>query len=116
MKVQITRVYKTNVDKNGNLLKTADNRPYERVGIQTEEYKDRWISGFGSRATQDWQKGDIVEIEVKEVQKNGQIYLNFETPSRLDLLEKRVRVLEVQIKALLPQRSEDIPDEKDLPF
>ena len=123
MKVKITQIYRSDKDKNGNLLKTADGRPYERIAIKTAEYGDRWISGFGNRRNRDWRVGDVVDIEISEVEKDGQIYLNFETPSRLDLLEERIGALEVQVDALISERinkptltANEFGDKNDLPF
>jgi len=50
-------------------------KPYTAVGIQTEEYPDQWINGFGDELNKTWQKGDRVEAEVYE----NKGYLNFKS-------------------------------------
>jgi len=76
MKVTLTKIYKTNKDKEGNELKSKKGFPYTRMSIKTEEHGDKWVSGFENKDNKDWKEGDTVEVELKE---NGE-YLNFETP------------------------------------
>ena len=90
MKQTITKIYRSDKDKNGNLLKTKDGRPYTRVAIKTQKYGDRFISGFGGDWNENWQIGDSVNIKVEEV---GE-YLNFSKIDRLDELEARIKALE----------------------
>jgi len=100
MKVKITQIYRSDKDKNGNPLKTTDGRTYERVAIKTAEYGDRWISGFGNKRNKEWKVGDVVDVEINEVVKDGQVYLNFETMNKVDILEERIAELEIEVKAL----------------
>ncbi len=109
-KLRLTRVYRSTKDKEGNELKTKLGKPYERVSIKTEEYGDKWLSGFGNEQNKEWKEGDEVTLEVKEV---GQ-YLNFspvKMESRLmDMfqdLNKRVKNLEDK---LLTSDNTKVPD------
>ncbi len=77
-KLKLTRVNRTTSDKEGNALKTKDNRPYTRLSIKTEQYPDKWISGFDGPTTKDWKVGDEVEAEVVP---NGE-YLNLKIPKK----------------------------------
>lgn len=55
--------------------------PYTSVSIKAKEYNDKFLSGFGNKTNENWKVGDEVEVaEVKEVSKDGKIYLNFEMP------------------------------------
>lgn len=85
-KVTLTKIYKTNKDKEGNELKSKKGFPYTRMSIKTEEHGDKWVSGFENKDNKDWKEGDTVEIEVKE---NGQ-YLNFETPKQDEVSVKQM--------------------------
>ena len=102
MKLTLTKIYRSKTDKAGNPLKTKDGRPYTRVGIKTKEYSERWLSGFENSQNQYWEENDTVEVEVEEVAgRDGNSYLNFKMPNRLDVLETRVGKLEIEVKALL---------------
>jgi hypothetical protein len=79
MKVILTKVYRSKVDKDNKPLTTKDGRNYEKVGILTKEHGDKqWLSGFGNKDNEGWKEGDTVEVDV--VQK-GQ-YLNFSMPKK----------------------------------
>lgn len=52
-------------------------KPFVSVSIKAQEYGEKYISGFGNKANQDWKVGDVVEVE--KVEQKGQ-YLNFEMP------------------------------------
>lgn len=58
------------------------NGPYTSVLIKTQEHGDRLLSGFWRKESQNWKAGDQVEIEVKEVEKDGKKYLNFDVPKK----------------------------------
>ena len=74
-KITLTKVFRSNKDKEGKELIGKNGRPYEKLGLKAQEYGDRWISGFGNRTNQNWKEGDQVEVEIEE---KGQ-YLNFKT-------------------------------------
>jgi len=92
--VTLTKIYTTDKDKQGNLLKSKTGNPYTRLSIQTKEYGDKWISGFQNKSNQNWKEGDKVEIVIKE---NGQ-YLNFETPNKEDVLMAMVQELNTRLR------------------
>ena len=92
-KVTLTRLNRSTTDKDGNPLMGRNGKPYTRLGIQTVEYADKWLSGFGGYTNEKWKEGDVVTIDVTQ---NGE-YLNFSSLSKIDLLEKRVEALEAQI-------------------
>ena len=113
--------------------------PYTRIGMKTQEHGDAWLSGFGRKDNTSWKAGDTVEVEVKEVEKDGKTYLNFEMPERAASLgftiEDRDRLLRIEIAVqsifqgiktlaqnadnVAPKKEEDgwtDIDAKDLPF
>jgi len=96
-KVTIVKVYRSNKDKQGNILKTQDGREYTRLAIQTKEHGQKWISGFGNSKNSDWKAGDSVDIIIEP---NGE-YLNFKMPKDINELEARVAKLEEDVKAIL---------------
>ena len=110
MLVKLTKVYRSDKDKNGNALKTKDGRPYTRVSIKTQEHGEKWLSGFENFNNQKWREGDHVDLEVE---KNGE-YLNFSTPSPLQLLTRRVEALEDAFRTFksAPQRNQMLKDEE----
>lgn len=88
-KVIITKIYKTDKDKQGNLLKSKEGKPYTRMSIKTEQYGDKWISGFENKDNSSWKEGDEVEVLIKE---NGE-YLNFETPKKDDKVNDKLELI-----------------------
>lgn len=117
MKLTITKIYRSDKDKNGNpLVGKNSGKPYEKVSIKCQEYGDKWIGGFGSRDNQSWREGDVVDVEIEN---NGQ-YLNFKHIDPIKNLEERVLALEKRINAFnspteSPEPSQDISPE-DIPF
>lgn len=122
MLVKLTKVYRTNKDKQGNPLKTRDGRDYTRVSIKTQEHGEKWLSGFENFNNQKWREGDSVDIEVET---NGE-YLNFSQPSPLQLLTRRVEKLEKTIESMNSVKAQvknpyagldqEEPDLSNLPF
>ena len=118
MKYKLTKVFRTTKDKEGNELKTRDNRPYERLAVKVAEHGDKWISGFGGKGNTYWKEGDEVEINIEQ---KGE-YLNFSMPNVWDAikdLQKKIKVLEdmmlgkdeaKEIDKLLEIEEEDIPE------
>lgn len=54
-------------------------KPFISVSIKATQYGEKYLSGFGNKANEDWKPGDEVEVEsVKEVPKGDKVYLNFE--------------------------------------
>lgn len=52
-------------------------KPFTSLSIKTTQYGERYLSGFGNKANENWKEGD--EVEVAEVVQKGE-YLNFEMP------------------------------------
>jgi len=77
-KVKIARIARNN--------KTSrEGKPYVSLGLQTNEYGDVWLNGFGNKSNEHWKEGDEVEIEIKKVVKGDREYLNFDTPKKEDV-------------------------------
>jgi len=101
-KITLTRVYRNDKDKNGVPLISKTGKPYTKVGLQTVEHGDAWLSGFENSSNKDWKEGDVVEVIVTQQQgRDGKVYLNFETPRAEDVLGRRVSQLEVQVMQLI---------------
>lgn len=90
---KITKVYKSDKDKNQNPFKTKTQKPFWKVAIQTEATGDEWFSCIAFR-------DDSREMQIKEGsaytllvwEDNG--FKNFKIPSSSDLLEQRIIDLE----------------------
>lgn len=131
-KLTITKIFTAITDKQGKPLIGSNGRPYTRLAIKTKEYGDKWISGFQNAENARWQIGDVVEVEIEKVNRNGNEYLNFRSLSKLDLLEKRIEDLEKRMAEMSvngsPKTAIDAPalsdddfakdeiDVKDIPF
>ncbi len=122
--VTLTKIFRSDKDKAGNPLKTSDGRPYERVAIKTEEYGERWLSGFGNKANSYWKERDEVEINIKEADKtdkDGRPYLNFEMPNVWDEVKDiKSRLAALEELMLSPKetkkKAEEVEAPEDLDF
>ena len=115
MTTKLTDIKQITTDRAGVPLRTRDGRLYTRLLIKAEDYGNQWISGFANKQNYNWKVGDLVNIEIQEVQKDGQTYLNFRTQDRIDLLEARIATLEIQIRNLMgsqePKKEKEQPEE-----
>ena len=59
---------------------SASGKNYTSVSIKTQEYGDKYLTGFGNKDNQNWKVGDSVEVVIKQILKDGKEYLNFEMP------------------------------------
>ena len=110
MKLTITKIYTTNKDKKGNLLKTRDGRDYTRLSIKVAEFADKWLSGFLSSWNTDWREGDVIDVNIEKVQKDGKEYINFSKLDKLDELEARIKELEDAV--FEPAKDRDFVEEE----
>ena len=105
----------TKITRNERVSKKT-NKPFISVGIQTQEYPNKWINGFGCKENETWKSGDVVEVEKvfnsDQVDTNGNPYLNFEMPKAPSQMEmygmlKRLnaRLLEVEKQLKEPVQS-----------
>lgn len=74
MQVTITKIFRE------EKVSQKTGKPYTSLQLFTKEHGEQRLSGFGNRDNQNWKIGDTVEIEVKEIERDGNTYLNFETP------------------------------------
>lgn len=90
------------------------NKAYESVSLKAQEYGDRFINGFGRSDNKSWKVGDVVDVEVKEVEKDGKTFLNFEMPERAKSLgftqEDRDRLLRIEILLQKIQKDSKVED------
>jgi hypothetical protein len=72
MKINITYINRTQ-------RTSREGKPFTSISLKCSQYGEKYLSGFGNKANENWAIGQEVEIaEVKEVQKDGKTYLNFE--------------------------------------
>lgn len=98
-KITLTKVFRTDKDKQGNPLKSSKGVPYTRLNVKSQEHGDKYISGFGNKENANWKEGDTVEVIIKQ---NGE-YLNFEMPKAtgdIGELTEKVKKLQSQVTSL----------------
>lgn len=69
---------------------SASGKPYVSLSLKTKEYGDSYLSGFGNKENESWNVGDVVEVTIKKVEKDGKEYINFETLKKEDIKEAKV--------------------------
>lgn len=82
------------------------NKAYTSLSLKLSSYGDRYISGFGNKDNGHWVQGmeltdDDILIEETEPNEQGKQYLNFKTPKKEDVLEKRLADLEAWKKKVI---------------
>ena len=89
-KMTITRVSrKDKISKAG--------KPFVSLGIQTDKYEERWLSGFGNKENAVWKEGTVIEVEVVP---KGE-YLNFEMPKSGNSATPEFAVGNAEVKNIL---------------
>lgn len=101
MKVKVTRISKKDTDKDGvKLIGKKDGKPYWKIGIQTEQTGDEWLSGFANSTTDPrytMEEGGTYSIGIQENHVGDKTYKNFRMlkPEELKMeeMEEELRVL-----------------------
>lgn len=74
MKLNLTYVNRTQRN-------SAAGKPFTSLSIKATQYGEKYLSGFGNKANENWKVGDEVEVAaVNEVVKGDKTYLNFDMP------------------------------------
>lgn len=103
MKLTLTKVYRSDKDKEGKPL-VGKFGPYTKLAVKANEFGEKWLSGFSKPWNEKWNEGDVVEAEVEE---KGE-YLNLKEADPLKALTARVLALEEAVyKSKLPTVSHD---------
>lgn len=93
-KVKLTKIYINDKDKEGKELITKTGKKFRKMTIQCDKYGNEYLSSLifdDNDIKLNWKEGDEVLILVEV---NGN-FKNFKAPSRLDILEERVKKLEI---------------------
>lgn len=98
--VKLTKIYTTDKDKQGNPLLSTKGRPYTRMSIKTNEYGEKWISGFQGKENSNWKEGDTVEVIIKKTERGGTEYLNFEVPKQEDKTKDELVKISLQLSGI----------------
>lgn len=75
-------------------------KPYTSLSLKATEYGDRFISGFGSKESENWKAGDVVEVEVTESEKmdrTGKPYLNWKLQKKEDITSLEISRLQFTV-------------------
>lgn len=108
--VTITRVSATDKKKDGTKLKNRFGE-FFRVGIQTKEHLDDvgdpvWINGF-MKHRPEWKEGEVIQVEITEVEYNGLKQLQFRLPKKESLQEDKIKALEAEVAKLRGDKKEE---------
>ncbi len=113
MEVKITRISRKDTDKEGNkLLSKKDQKPYWKIGIQTEQTGEDWISGFANNQSDPrylMEEGGTYHIAIDEKPNpNGGVYKNFKmmSPAEVELEELRAFKKKQEVITSTPTSSE----------
>lgn len=104
-KITIGRLSFIEKDKEGNMLKTKDGKPYTRCLLDATD--GRKMSGFSSPVAKTWQQGNEIEIDVE---RNGE-YWNFKIPKKEEhgVNQAQIDRMEQMLIAIHAQLVSDIP-------
>ena len=111
----ITSHFVNDKNKDDKPYMTKANKPFKIVNIKVDEdpknpkeYDGKYLSCMAFNPEDDWlfwEVGDEVNILVE---KNGEFW-NFKRPSKLDILENRVKILEDFMLGGGKEEEEDLP-------
>jgi len=110
--VKLTQVYVSDQKKDGTKFKTREGKSFWKISIKTDKFGDEWFSTLAFNQddrVMGLKQGDEVNIIIEE--RDG--FKNFKLPTKLDILEQRVKVLEDKVLVDKPQIN--ISDD-ELPF
>lgn len=115
--VKVKKVFKSDKSKDGKEFKDKNGKPFWKVAIQTDRHGNDWYSCLAFKAddrVMNLSEGDEITIITEE--NNG--FKNFKIPSKLDLLEARVELLEKMFKPTdVPTSLKDLTiTTDDIPF
>lgn len=120
MQVKVTRISRKDTDRDGNkLLGKKDQKPYWKIGIQTEQTGDEWLSGFANNQSDPrylMQEGGTYHIAVEEKTVGDKVFKNFRM---LKPEEIKMSEMEAELKALKESKKpaeiqQDLENEMDL--
>ena len=97
-KITITRISVTDKKKDGTILKGKWGT-FFRIGIQAEEYGEKWLNGFSNNMPT-YEVGDEINVEIVKEDWQGEEQLKFrlakEEELEIDKLKKKVAELEAE--------------------
>lgn len=97
-KLLVTKVFKSDKDKEGRLLKDKNGKQFWKVGVKFDKYGDVWYSMLVFREDDEamsLEAGDERSFVLSE----NKGFKNFKLPSRLDILEADVAWLKQVVTA-----------------
>lgn len=82
---------------------SKNNKPYIMCGIKIA---DEWHNGFGKKEMKEWEAGQTVWLDIYEEEYQGKMYKKFKAVDKVDLLEMRVKQLEIYLKSTIKELRE----------
>lgn len=116
--LDVVKVFTSDKKKDGTPITDFNGRPARKVSIRTEQYPAKYLYSFPSSKQDDpiFFISERSTIQAIVWENNG--FMNFKLPTRLDLLEVRVKELEdavfetekTETKPAPKEENEDLPD------
>lgn len=116
--LNVSKVFISDKKKDGTPIIDFDGRPARKVSIKTNEYPTKYLYSFPSSKQDDpiFFISERSTIQAIVWENNG--FMNFKLPTRLDLLEARVKELEdavfetekAELKPAPQEKDDDVPD------
>lgn len=125
--LQITKIFKSNKDKEGKPFKDKNGKPFWKVAVKFSKYGDTWYSTLAFREDDpvlNLEEGQEKLFVIDE--SNG--YKNFKLPTKYDVFEAKLDELNRRVRKLennttsagtpVPFPEDDVPDinPEDIPF
>jgi hypothetical protein len=98
--LRITKVFVNDKNKDNVEFKTKAGKKYWKVAIQTDKYPNVWMSCLAFDESSPELKLQEGEERTLVIEDDGK-YKNFKLPSKTDVLESRIKKLEVDVKAII---------------
>lgn len=96
-RLDVEKVFMSDKKKDGTPITDFKNRPAKKVSLKTKQYPDNWVYSYPIADQDDpiFQITANTSIEAMTWEFNG--FINFKLPTRVDLLEARIKRLEGQV-------------------
>ncbi len=96
-RLDVEKVFMSDKKKDGTPITDFKNRQAKKVSLKTKQYPDNWVYSYPIADQDDpiFQITANTSIEAMTWEFNG--FINFKLPTRVDLLEARIKRLEGQV-------------------
>ena len=92
--LDVLRIFTSDKKKDGTPIIDFSGKPARKISIKTTQYPDKWLYSYPTSKPDDPLLTICERTVIQAIVWENNGFMNFKLPTRLDLLEDRVRELE----------------------